>query len=308
MHSHAGVTPEVKRFLFEGAGKKPYSDPMLETYRKAHYDQRHIYELPFTVAQGLAQRKKIPREEFLEKIAPRMTDREKLRWQQAGAAAFDPSSADLVELCIYLLRLPKEERLTLLPTVRQRAVDLVPKLQLPESLARSRVAVVLDRSRSSYGGGQARRRPLAVALAAHLALEAACASYSAHWSYLTPELADLHPTGHTALGEPLLEALAQKPEVVIVISDARENAPSGACEAIASAFQARLPNAPLWIHFNPTFDPDDFQPMSLGPTWSVVGIRRAEDLATASSWQASLRDVARSRSSRPISRSGPHHC
>jgi hypothetical protein len=280
LHSHAGLSREVKRFLFEGAATKPYSDPMLETYRKAHYDQRHIYELPFTVAQGLAQRKKIPRDEFMEKIGPRMTEREKLRWQQAGAAALDPSSADLVELCIYFLRLPHLERLSLLPALRQRAAQLVPALQLPEWLARSRVAVVLDRSRSSYGSAQARRRPLAVAMAIHLALEAACASYSAHWSHPTADLIDLQPTGHTALGEPLLEALAGKPEVVIVVSDGRENAPSGACQAIASAFAARLPDAPMWIHFNPVFDPDDFQPMALGPSWPVVGIRRAEDLAT----------------------------
>ncbi|MBT9586337.1 hypothetical protein IV102_23545 [bacterium] len=280
LHSHAGVAPEVKRFLYEGAGSKPYRDPMLETYRKAHYDQRYIYELPFTVAQGLAQRKKIPRQEFMEKIEPRMTEREKLRWQQAGAAAFDPSRADLVELCIYFLRLPDHERVAPLPTLRQRAAQLAPTLQLPASLSQGRVAVVLDRSRSSYGSAQARCRPLAVAMAAHLALQAGCASYSAHWSHPTPDLIDLHPTGHTALGEPLLEALAKKPEVVIVVSDARENAPSGACQAIAAAFAARLPDSPLWIHFNPTFDPEDFQPMTLGPSWPVVGIRRAEDLAT----------------------------
>ena len=78
----------------------------------------------------------------------------------------------------------------------------------------------------------------------------------------------------------MLEALAENPEVVIVVSDARENAPSGACQAIAAAFEARLPPSPLWIHFNPVFDPEDFQPMTLGPSWPVVGIRRAEDLAT----------------------------
>lgn len=279
-HSHTRLAPEIKRFLFEGAGLKPYGDPLLEAYRKAHYDQRWIYELPFTVAQGLAQRKKIPRPEFMEKIAPRMTERERLRWQNAGAQAFDPSRADLVELCIYYLRLPDHERLSLLPRLRQRASHLLPSLRLPPSLCQARVAAVLDRSRSSYGSAQARRRPLAVALALHLVLEAGCNRYSAHWSQPTPDLVQLDPLGHTALGEPLLEALAQKPDVVIVVSDARENAPSGACQAIASVCTDRLPQAPLWIHFNPTFDPEDFQPMTLGPSWPVVGIRRAEDLAT----------------------------
>ena len=232
------------------------------------------------MAQGLAQRKKIPRPEFMQKIAPRMTEREKLRWQNAGAQAFDPSRADLVELCIYYLRLPDHERLALLPRLRQRASQLLPSLRLPPSLCQARVAAVLDRSRSSYGSAQARRRPLAIALALHLVLEAGCSCYSAHWSQPTPDLVQLDPLGHTALGEPLLEALAQNPDVVMVVSDARENAPSGACQAIASACTDRLPQAPLWIHFNPTFDPEDFQPMTLGPSWPVVGIRRAEDLAT----------------------------
>lgn len=280
-HAHCAVSPEIKRFLFEGANGKPYRDVLLETYRRAHYDQRAIYELPFTVAQGLAQRKGVPREQFMERIAPRMTEREKLRWQRQGADAYDPHSADLVELCLYLLRLPCDQREPVLTQARERAAALAPNLSLPPQLARGRVAAVLDRSRSSYGAAQARRRPLAVALAVHLVLEAACPHYSAHWSYPTPDLVELHPVGHTALGEPLLEALRESPETVLVVSDARENAPSGACEAIAAAVRARLPGpTPLWVHFNPTFDPDDFQPMPLGPSWPVLGIRRVEDLAT----------------------------
>jgi hypothetical protein len=280
LHAHCRIDGEIKRFLFEGAGSKPYRDQLLEAYRKAHYDRRYLYELPFTVAQGLAQRFGVPREQFMEKIAPRMTEREKLRWQRAGAANFDPDRADLVELCVHYLRCPSAERPALLPTLANRARRLVPGLGLPESLCTGRVAVVLDRSRSSYGSGQARRRPLAIALAIHLVLEAACPQYSAHWSSPTRDLLELEPTGHTALGEPLLEALAGHPTTVIVVSDGRENSPSGACEAIAHAVLARLPAPPLFVHINPTFDPEDFQPLALGPNWPVVGLRRVEDLAT----------------------------
>jgi len=281
VHAHCAISPEVKRFLYQGASGKPYQEELLEAYRRAHYDQRAIYELPFTVAQGLAQRKGVPREQFMVKIAPRMTEREKLRWQDQKAASYDPHRTDLVELCLYLLRLPSDQRDPVLTQARARAVALVPTLRLPPQLVQRRVAAVLDRSRSSYGAAQARRRPLAVALAVHLVLEAACPRYSAHWSFPTPNLVQLEPTGHTALGEPLLEALRESPEVVLVISDARENAPSGACEAIASAVKERLPGiSPLWVHFNPTFSPDDFQPMALGPSWPVVGIRQVEDLAT----------------------------
>ena len=283
LHAHLAVPQEVKRFLFEGAGSQPYSIEILETYRRAHFDQRAIYDLPFTVAQGLAQRKGIAQEEFLEKIAPRMTEREKLRWQQAGAHAYDPARADLIELCLYCLRLPSDEREDLLHKAKERAHALVEQLNFSSFLGGKRVATVLDRSRSSFGSERARRRPLALALAVHLTLQAAAgSSYSAHWTHPTPQLKDLAPLGHTALGDSLLEALKQKPDLVVVVSDGRENAPAGACEAIAQAVEQGLPGpAPLWLHLNPVFDPEEFQPLSLGPSWPVLGIRRIEDLPLA---------------------------
>ncbi len=282
LHAHLCVDQEVKRFLFEGAQSRPYSHPILESYRQAHFDQRAIYELPFTVAQGLAQRKGIPKEEFLEKIAPRMTEREKLRWQQAGAQSFDPAKADLIELCLYALRLPIGERMELLGQAQERAQDLARQLQLKLLLGDRRMAAVLDRSRSSIGSERARRRPLAVALAFHLTLQASGVAYSAHWSHPTPRLEDLAPVGHTALGDSLLEALRQKPDFVVVVSDGRENAPSGACEALAYTVERRLPGvAPIWLHLNPVFDPEEFQPLSLGPNWPVLGLRRIEDFPLA---------------------------
>lgn len=283
LHAHLSVPAEVKRFLFEGAKSGPYTIEILETYRQAHFDQRAIYELPFSVAQGLAQRKGIPQEEFLEKIAPRMTEREKLRWQQAGAQAFDPAKADLIELCLYCLRLPPSEREDLLHKAKERARALAEQLGLASLLGPNRVAAVLDRSRSSFGSERARRRPLAVALALHLTLQAAFGSrYSAHWSHPTPCLPELAPVGYTALGDSLLEALKQKPDMVVVVSDGRENAPGGACESIAQAVEQRLTGpAPLWLHLNPVFDPEEFQPLSLGPSWPVLGIRRIEDFPLA---------------------------
>lgn len=281
LHAHLSVPSEIQQFLFQGARARNYRDPLLEAYRRAHYDRRAIYELPFTVAQGLAQRQRIPREEFMEKIAPRMTEREKLRWQQSGAQAFDPNRAELVELCLYFLRLPSGERSPILGAMRERARALVESLDLPVFLREGKVAAVFDRSFSSYGSGQARRRPLAVALAVHLMLEAACPSYDPHWSLPTADLCDLAPSGRTALGEPLLDALEGSPDMVVVVSDGRENSPPGAAEAIASAVVARFPQPPRRVHLNPVFDPDDFSPLGLGPSWPTVGLRQAEDLATA---------------------------
>ena len=279
LHAHVPVQSELQRFLFLGAKAKLYSDPLLETYRRAHYDQRALYELPFSVAQGLAARHRVPREQFLKKIAPRMTEREKLRWQRAGAESFDPARADLVELCLYFLRLPIPERPPLLKVLRERAQTLTG--EVPPSLRELSVATVLDCSYSSLGSATARRRPLALALAVHLTLEAACSTYSAHWSEPVGDLCELTPSGQTALGGPLLDALERRPDVVIAVSDARENAPSGAAQAIAAAVEGRLSKAPQWLHLNPVFDPDDFSPMGLGADWPTVGLRRVEDLSSA---------------------------
>lgn len=281
-HAHFKAPDDIARFVFEGARGKPYSTALLETYRQAHYDTSSIYKLPFTVAQGLARLKGIEPSVFMKKIAPMMTEREKLREQSSGSEDFDAARLDMVELCVYYLSCDRERRLELLPVLRDRARRQAEEPGLNEALRGRRIASVLDRSRSSIGARTARRRPLAVALAVHLVLESLGETYNAHWSHPVKELLDLHPLGHTSLGEPLLEALARRPELVILVSDGRENAPRGAAGAIARTMASRLPRqAPLFVHLNPVFNPDDFMPMSLGECWSTVGVRRMEDLSTA---------------------------
>jgi hypothetical protein len=279
LHAHIPLPTDISRFLFEGAGGKPYSLPLLETFRQARYDNSAIFRLPFSVAQGLAERKGISRETFMKRIGPMMTEREKLRAQTSQAGAFDPAGLDLVELCVYFLRCQRKERETLLETMHRRAEQQAADLALPSDL---RVATVLDRSRSSFGNSQGRRRPLALTLAVHLVMQARCRHYRAHWSCSTKDLLHLHPRGHTSLAEPLLDALEGKPDIVIVVSDGRENAPRGGCEAIAHAMNRKLSKqAPLFLHINPVFNPDDFLPMSLGPSWPTVGVAKAKDLGTA---------------------------
>lgn len=278
-HAHFKLPSEVSRFLFEGAKGKPYSIPMLETYRKAQYDASAIFKLPFSVAQGLAQRKGIDQKTFMKRITPMMTEREKLRAQASGAGEFDPSKLDLVELCVYYLKCDRPKRMELLEQMKARAATHADQLGIDPS---RRVAAVLDRSRSSFGGVEGRRRPLALALAVHLTLEALYTDYNAHWSCPTEEILNVHPRGHTALARPLLEALEGEPDLVVVVSDGRENAPRGACQAIAKAMTEKLPEqTPQFLHLNPVFNPDDFMPVSLGEHWPTVGVKRVEDLGTA---------------------------
>lgn len=279
LHAHLTLPKEVAHFLFKGARAKRYDNPLLETYRRACHDSSAIFQLPFSVAQGLAERKGIDRATFMKRIEPMMTEREKLRAQSSDAGDFDPDRLELVELCVYYLQCPPETREDLLPRLRVKARKEAESLDLGPQL---RVATVLDRSRSSSGHREARERPLAVSLAIHLVLEARCPSYRAHWTSPIEDLLELHPRGDTDLARPLLDALGNHPQLVIVVSDGRENAPRGGCEAIAKAVGTRFSGRPpTLLHINPVFNPDDFTPLSLGPSWPTIGVARVGDLSTA---------------------------
>lgn len=281
LHSHYRVPAEQARFAFEGARGKPYQTELLETYRQAHYDSSAIYRLPFTVASGLAHKKGLNRETFMEKIQPRMTEREKLRHQRSGARSFDSDKLDLVELCSYFLDCQNKERSELQPILWQKAKAQAARQSLPEKFQNCHIASVLDRSRSSFGVRQRKRHPLAVTLAMHLMLENCAHQYSSFWTAATDSLQVLHPRGYTDLGHPLMLALEAQPDLIVVVSDGRENAPSGVCEALAKVVKQKLPKAPLFLHLNPVYDPDDFMPKSLGESWPVVGVAKATDLSLA---------------------------
>ena len=82
---------ELGDFLFRPGRRPRYEHPLLDAHRRAHYEQAALYELPFTVAEGFAARHGVPREVFLERIAPRATRLERLRIQsRAGAARRRP--------------------------------------------------------------------------------------------------------------------------------------------------------------------------------------------------------------------------
>ncbi|MFG1653391.1 hypothetical protein ACGFIE_26015 [Micromonospora sp. NPDC049275] len=51
-HNHLPLPGEVGTVLFDWRRPKRYETPMLEAWRRAHYEQRALYELPYTVAEG----------------------------------------------------------------------------------------------------------------------------------------------------------------------------------------------------------------------------------------------------------------
>ncbi len=281
-HAHAPLPAERAAFLRQGARSRGYKTPLFEVFRRAHYAREALYELPFSVAEGLAHKFGVPRATFLRRIEPRLTAGERLRLQAASAEALgraytlEPAALPLTKLASYALSLPEGER-------RARAAELDAWLGAAARRAVrragasfGRVACVLDRSYSASGSSEKRRRPLALALALSRFLREASASYAAFWTAPVDDELFVTPFGATDLATPLLDALAWRPDLVVIVSDGCENDPPGAAGEIVRVARAKL-GAPPVVHLNPVFDARTFAPRGLGAALPTVGVRDVDE-------------------------------
>ncbi|GAB2813397.1 hypothetical protein GCM10027176_17300 [Actinoallomurus bryophytorum] len=281
-----GPERELGTFLFAPNRRAAYATPILEAWRRAHYEQAALYELPYTVAEGFAAKHGVPRAVFLERIAPRLTRLERLRLQEsargleADSVRADLRAMPLTRLASYVLALSLDDR------VRQRA-ELTEALRAAARRTAGeqagqwgKVVAVLDDSFSSYGSGHKRRRPLAVALACHFLLAALARDYVPLWSSGRSDALLVHPYGATPLGERILDGLERGPERLVIVSDGWDNAPPGLAGEVLRIWRTRLdPGHGCGIvHLNPVYDAADFDVRRLAPTVPTAGIRDAEDL------------------------------
>lgn len=284
-HTHVALPGEAGPFLSRGWKARVYETPLLEAFRGAHYGRSSLYQLPYSVAEGLARRFGIPRDTFLEGIAPQMTLHEKARLQEAAARAgadlgMDLGRMPLTRLALYLLSLGEEERRARASELRAafaRAAGLV-IARAPFSLGR--VAAVLDRSRSSWGSMEKRRRPLAVALGVSALLRRASRVYRAFWTVPTDDDLLVTPLGQTDLATPLLDALEWGAEVLVIVSDGAENCPPGGVSEVVRVFRERLDphHRVSLLHLNPVFDAEAWVLQGVCPLVPTLGLRDAEDL------------------------------
>ncbi|RYZ43460.1 MAG: hypothetical protein EOO71_03540 [Myxococcaceae bacterium] len=286
-HGHLKLPGELNAFLFHGWRKRVFQAPLLETFRKAHYDASALFELPYTVAEGLAAKHQLSRDVFLRKIEPRLTAAERLRLQGSatraqGAIALDLGRTPLTRLALYVLSLPleaRQERLAELHTALERAaVNSLRRASVPLG----RVAAVLDNSYSASGSSEKRRRPLGVALAAHYLLAATAREYRAFWMHPAEHPLLARAQGQTDLATPLLDALDWRPELVVVVSDGYDNDPPNAVAEVTRLFRTKLDPArrTTIIHANPVFASELYAPRGIGTHVPTVGVRDAEDLPT----------------------------
>ncbi|MBP2326644.1 hypothetical protein JOF56_007029 [Kibdelosporangium banguiense] len=279
---HAHVNPageELGPFLF--TGKTRYDTPILESWRRAHYERAAVYDLPYTVAEGFAAKHKIDRAKFLEQITPRMTRLERLRLQESARRSkvdlgTDLTSMPLTRLASYVLSLP-------LPDRAARREELTAALRSAAARVANhrwgRVAAVLDDSFSASGSRQKRRRPLAVALACHYLFEAMSDSYFPLWTSGRPDALMTYPYGMTPLGERVLDALEHNPDRLLIVSDGWDNAPDGLAGEVLRVWRTRLDpgHQVSVVHLNPEYDADTFDVKRLGHV-PTVGVRDAEDV------------------------------
>lgn len=290
-HAHMPFTGELRPFFTKAWRAARFDTPLFESFRKAHFAESALYELPFTIAEGLARKHAVPRDVFLRKIEPRMTAVERLRLQETTrdalgtAVTLDASRLPLVRVASYVLSLSHDER-------RQRRHELRAMLEASAdrgariTAARfGRVACVLDNSWSSSGSFEKRHRPLAVALAISSFVRACAAAHRSFWTHGDEDDRDellVDAAGSTDLTTPLLAALAWKPDVIVIVSDGFDNDPPGVVgEVLTVVAKTKLAGAPFILHINPVFDDKSLGPKPLSPSIPTIGVRDAEDLPTA---------------------------
>lgn len=275
-HNHLPLPGEAGPFLFEKTTTR-FQTPLFDQVRKAWYSADALYELPFTVAEGLATHHKIPREQFLARIQQRMTQTEKLRMQKSGDVEVDLGRSSLTKLALYALALHEVGE-----NVMQGMADATTTILRRTPMALGKVAAVLDNSYSTSGTQEKKRRPLGVAWAVDRLLSAASREYRAFWTHPF-DATKPRARGATDLSTPILDALETSPELLVIVSDAVENDPPGGAAAVLKHWQSRLdPQGRVAIvHLNPVFSASDYAPRSLCEGIPTVGLRDAESLPTA---------------------------
>ncbi len=287
-HAHIQTDTETHQFLFTLPRVKKFETPWYEKFRAARYAASGLSELPHSVAVGLAARHKIESSRLLQLSAEQLTSQEKLRLQTSASRAgvkldFDLARAPLTRLALFVLSLSPQERLERRDELDSALAQAAGRTLRRAPLRLGRVTAVLDRSYSSSGSFEKRRRPLGVALAARYLLEQASESFHEVWTGPeTPDPIMVWPRGQSNLSDAIITALRTQPEHIFIVSDGFENDPPNGAAELIRVFRRDLdPRGKLsFVHLNPVFDAEHFEPRAIGPALPTVGLRDAEDIPT----------------------------
>lgn len=286
-HTHLKVETELGNFLFKGWKDSKFTIPIFDYFQKAHYSKEAIYNLPFTVAEGLASKWKIPRDVFMKKIKSQMTFTEKFRMQDSANQLkvnldIDLKKMPLTKLVLYILSFDTQERLQRFDEFEE-ALNSSAKYVLKNNVIKlGKVAAVLDCSYSTSGSHEKQKRPLGIALAINYLLKNSATEYKSFWTI--PNEYDLlvKAKGQTDIASPLIDALEWNPDTVIIISDGYDNSPIGGVEELMRVYknkiEKKLSKKIQIIHLNPVFSSENYLPKSLSKYIVTLNLREAEDL------------------------------
>lgn len=156
------VCGEVALATARERGERPAGSALLATWRRAHYEDRAVFELPFTVAEGLAARRGIDRATLLRRGA--LTAGERLRLTTSSArhgVEVGPELArvPLTRLATYALSLDPAERERHREELTAALRTAATRVAGNAAGSWGRVAAVLDDSYSSSGSSPTASTP-----------------------------------------------------------------------------------------------------------------------------------------------------
>lgn len=289
---------EYNEFLFEPKRMRKFETPLFEKYRAAHYAKDAVFDLPYTIAIGLAAKHEIPADVFMEKIKPQLTKAENERLGETAKRAnvdigHDLSRMGLTRLAIYVLSLKVKDRIERRDEITSAFEAAAKKASHLQPINLPKTAAILDRSYSTSGSYEKRRRPLALSLGVHYLLKEVCKNskksdtYKDFWTVDTPDPHLVTAKGQSDLIKPLLAALKWGAKQVVIVSDGYENAPPFGVRQLMEIYNKNISSKyeaeerVSFLHLNPVFDASSFDLRPISPDIVTMGLRNVEDIFTA---------------------------
>ena len=221
---------------------------LLAARMAASHDYEALFALPFDIARDIAvcQHHRQPNEftlEFAER--GKLTRKEQLRAQSTAGVEVDYRKFSLLELLRHLYQHPAEWEL-IAPVLDEKAQQLASQMRLPP-----KVALVVDNSHSAMGSQERLYYPLAVIEAiARLCLAVKTSDVQAFYVGEPMDGSWLKAHGSTELRQPLAQALAGRPDLVLILSDGYENTSAGSIAQLLNT-KAVKNSCLAIVHLNP---------------------------------------------------------
>ena len=289
---------EYNAFLFDPKRSRKFETPLFEKYRAAHYAKDAVFDLPYTIAIGLAAKHDIPADIFMEKIKPQFTKAENERLGETAKRSnvdigHDLARMDLTRLAIYTLSLKVKDRIERRDEITSAFQAAAKAALRAQPLTLPKTAAILDRSYSTSGSYEKRRRPLALSLGVHYLLQEACKNsenQNMYKDFWTLDIAEPHlvtAKGQSDLITPLLAALKWGAKQIVIVSDGYENAPPFGVRQLMQVYHKNISpkisaqDRVSILHLNPVFDASSFDLRPISPEIVTMGLRNVQVIFTA---------------------------